>query len=256
MINRLNVWLNGVSLSSLCSDLAILDIRYDAPRIQNNTVKMAKGNGARLIDRYIEKSVVSVDFELHIYSPILRQEALDRIVGWAMQGGVLQTSDKSGKRLRCVCETPPVITSATQWTGRLTMAFASYSLPFWEECYPVTLTMSGTNTSGQLYVPGNAGDAHVYATINSPNTLTNVVLIAGDTEFQLLDFSVPAGNNIEVYYDYDMLLHIEANNASLRDKRTSVSSDKLLAACGKINTFCFRANASATCTFNVWGVWI
>lgn len=256
MINRFNAWLNGIALTSLCDELKILDIQYNAPRLQNNAVRMAKGDGARIIGQYTGNTTVVILFELRLYNTRQRQEVCQEIAAWAKNGGLLQISDRPSQRLNCICEIPPVITSALNWTETLSITFSAYALPFWEECYPVSITLNGPNSTGSLFVPGNAGNAHVFATVTAKSLLTDVVMIVDDTEFQLLNFSLPAGEKIEVYYDDNMLLHIEASNQSIRDKRTSVSSDKLLAKSGKINTFVFRSNNAATCEYRVRGVWV
>lgn len=254
MISRYEVVLNNIPLSSLSTDIIILDIKYSFPNINNETFEVAKRQGARIHRRYIEKTTVTIDFSIRAYDIKERQTICGNIVRWAKNGGILQTNDRNGQHLRCVCDEFPVINSALKWTDTLSITFAAYALPFWEEDVPSTLTLTGANTSGNLYVPGNVDGAFVEATIKPNGTLTTINLWNNDKTMALSDISVSSSQTIVLSYDDEMIQSIKVGNTSLLNKRSGV--DDLLAKCGENNGLAVIANTSVTVTYSIKGLWI
>ena len=123
MISRYEVFLNGVSLSSISPEILILDIQYPPTSIRNESFSLARRQGERISRRYIASNSVSVSFEIQSYDVQVRQSILSQIVKWAKNGGVLQTNDRIGQRLRCICETFPSITSAKDRTQEMQIVF-------------------------------------------------------------------------------------------------------------------------------------
>lgn len=254
MISRYEAILNGVPLSTLSGNILILDIKYNSPSINNETYSVAKKQGERIHRRYLNKSSVTIDFAIREYDIRERQVICSEIVKWAKNGGILQTNDRTGQRLRCVCETFPVISSALKWTDTLSIVFSAYALPYWEEEIPSTLTLTGSNTNGTLYVPGNVDGAFVEASIKANATLSTINLWCNNRTIALANISVASGQTIVISYDYEMIQSIKVGNTSLLDKRVGV--DDLLANCGETNSMAVVANASVTVTYSVRGLWL
>lgn len=254
MRSRYEAWLNGVALSSVNPDILILDIEYAPIDINNETFSVAKRQGARLHRRYIEKTSVNVSFAIRKYSIQERQSVCGDVVRWAKNGGVLTVNDRLGQRLRCICETFPVIESAMKWTEALRITFTAYALPFWEEEAPVTLHLTGTDEEGELYVPGNIDGAMIEVAVTANSALTTLALGANGKLINLNGLSVPSGGVIELKYNDEMIQSIKADGVSILNKRSG--ADDLLAICGGENSLAFASDADADVVFSVRGLWL
>lgn len=254
MISRYDVFLNGVALSSISHDILILDVQYPPVTIRNETFALARRQGAQITRRYVDSNSVSVLFEIRSYDINERQAILNSIVRWAKSGGILQTNDRQGQRLRCICEQFPSVSSAKNRGQEMQIVFSAYSLPFWEDVYPANLTITGTNASGSLYVPGNVDGAFVEATATANGTLTSIKFIAGNTNLTLSGINVASGGKVVIAYDDDMIQSIKTGNTSLLSKRTG--DDDLLVNSGETSMFGVVANVSCSVEYRVRGLWL
>lgn len=254
MISRYDVFLNGIALSSISPEILILDIQYPPVTIRNESFALAKRQGAKVTRRYIEYNSVSVSFEIQSYDVHERQAILNSVVRWAKNGGILQTNDRQGQRLRCICEQFPSIGTAKNRGQEIQITFSAHSLPFWEEVNPAILTITGANTTGSLYVPGNVDDAFVEVTATANGTLTSIKFIAGDTNLTLSGISIASGGKIVIAYDDDMIQSIKTGNTSLLSKRTG--NDDLLVNSGETSTFGVVANVACSVEYRVRGLWL
>ena len=254
MISRYEAVLNGTALSTIHPAILVLDISYAQPQIKTNTYTSARRQGARVYRRYFGKSSVTVSFEIHEYDTQKRMTICNAVQAWAKSGGVLQTSDRDGQQLRCICDAYPVINSALRWTGTLSVTFSAYTLPFWAEREPVELTLTDTSGSGTLVVPGSVEEAPVEVEITAGGTLTTLGLTVNGRTLSLSGVSVSSGNKITISYDDEMIQSITTGTTSLLDKRTGV--DDLLAVCGESNAFSFESDVSCTVVYRVRGLWL
>lgn len=254
MISRYEVYLNGVALSSVNPDILILDVQYSPANFTTETYTTAKRQGARIHRRYVDKASVTVSFAIRKYGIQDRQTVCADVVAWAKNGGVLQTNDRNGQRLRCVCETFPVVQSVLRWTDPLTMTFSAYALPFWEEETPSVLHLTGTSDGGTLYVPGNIDGAMIEATVTANASLTSVNLSANGKTMILSGLSVASGETIVLSYDDEMIQSIKVGTTSILNKRSG--PDDLLAIGGATNAFAFTSDADADVDFKVRGIWL
>ena len=256
MISRYEVLLDGVPLSSMHDQLMILDIQHTPAQRQGNMSRKAKGNGVYISGLYQQQTTVSISFELHVYSIHERQRICDNIATMAMNCKILQTNDRPGKRLRVTCDQPPAIESAQQWTAPITMTFSAYAIPFWEESVPASVALTGTNKTGTLFVPGNAGETFVDVEVSAPSGISSLTISAGSTTITLTGLSVAAGGVIKVMHDENGILSIKNGNTSLLGHRTAASSDDLLVISGKRNNVSVSANNAVSCKFNARGLWL
>lgn len=254
MISRYEATLNNVALSSIDGSIYIADIQYASPSIQTQTVQAAKRQGAFVTDRRQEKSSVTVTFEIRKYGIADRQSVCQAIVKWAMNGGILETNDRPGQRLRVICGQPPVVESTMHWTDELSVVFDAYSPPYWEEKTAATQTLTGSDADGTVSVPGSIGKAPVDVTITPSSTLTGITIYAGDTYLSLSGISVTSSQTVEIFHDENGFLHIESAGGSLLNKRTG--SDDLLVQSGRMEGLSVSANVSVTAVFSVRGYWL
>lgn len=256
--SRVRVWLDGKGLQDIDPAVVVLDVAYQVPAISTQTVEHARYHGSRVTRQKMGNSTVSIGFEIHEYNTAFRQSIAERVTAWAMSGGVLTTDDKPGKRLHVVCITPPAILSTKGWTNRLTMSFAAFDNPFWEDVSPTTLILSGASGSGNIYAPGSASDPFVEADVKPTDTLTSLTLTAGDTSFVLSGISIPSGKELAIYYDEKQTLHIERKDtkASFLSKRTATSDDDLMIERGKFSAVSYTANVNCAVTFKARGLYL
>lgn len=255
MIGRYEAILNDIALSSVAPEILILDINYAQPRIMYETYTSARRQGARIYRRSIDRTTVSISFEIHAYDTKRRQAICDAVQQWAKDGGILTTNDRVGQRLRCVCDMFPTINSVLKWTEPVTVAFSAYTIPFWEQDIPTTATLTaGTSGSAYMYVPGVVEDAVVEVEAVSGGALTSLSLTVNNRTLSLSGISVASGGKVVISYDDNMIQSIKTGSTSLLNKRTGV--DDLLANCGKSNAIGFTSNVSCTVTFKVRGLWL
>ena len=254
MTSRYEAYLNETALSSISPDILVLNIEYSAPETQYITFNVANRDGARIHKNYTSSVSVRITFEIHTYDTLKRQAICQNVALWAKNGGYLETNDRLGQRLRCVCTQKPVLNSR-DWTAPVTIVFTAYVIPFWEQEVPASVTLTaGTSGSDQLYVPGNVDGALTEVDILANASLSSVSLTVNGSTLSLTGLSVSSGNTITITYDDNMIQSIKVGTTSLLNKRTGV--DDLVMKCGEYNTVSFSSAASVTVTFKARGLWV
>ena len=252
MTSRYEAYMDNVSLSSLDDSILVLDIRPGNPTPQIRTNRVAKRNGAQTGDKYFEKSSVEIVFEIHEYSISDRMEICQKVQKWA-NGNILETNDRTGQRLVCVCEEYPTVT-AKDWTEPISMTFSGYCPPFWEDKTPTTKTLAYNADPDTVNVPGNAPETLVSATVTASEAITSMSFTVDGHEIELSGLSVASGDTVTIGYT-KQIMYVRHNNSSILDKVTAQSADVLKARCGTANSFAFSADGSASCVFSVRGCW-
>ena len=253
MISRYEAYLNEVALSSISPDILVLNIEYSPPETQYVTFNVANRNGARIHKDYTASVSVQITFEIHNYDTLKRQAICQNVALWAKNGGYLETNDRLGQRLRCVCTQKPALNSR-DWTAPVTIVFTAYVIPFWEQEVPASITLTaGTSGSGQLYVPGNVDGALAEVDILANASLSSVSLTVNGSTLSLTGLSISSENTVKIAYDDQMIQSIKVGTTSLLNKRTG--ADDLVMKCGEYNTVSFSSSASVTVTFKARGLW-
>lgn len=245
MISRYEAYMDGIALSSLDPSIYVLNIQYGDVQQSINTRAVAGRPGARIIKRKFDIASVTILFEIHEYDTVKRQAVCSKIQKWA-DGQILSASDRPGQQLRCVCETYPKV-NAKEWTEAISMTFAGYNPPYWEN---ENETIIKTTSSKKAYVPGNAPETLVSATITVGESISSLTVTAGSKSLVL---AVSAVQNDKIYigYDENNILYIKKNTTSILDKRTG--DDDLTVPCGEFSTFSVSGGVSAE--FKVRGCW-
>lgn len=254
MISRYDVSLNGQPMSEIDPNLLVLDVNYGDASYAIDSAQVGGKDGAVILRETKESASVTISFELHIYSIAERQRVCQLVNAWAKDGGILRINDRPEQRLNCVCIQKATVASARNWTDPLSITFAGYNPPYWEDETPSAITLSGRTASGSLYVPGNGKEAYISCSVVAKAALTAIQLTAGNSTIKLTDINVP--NNGTLTIDYlDGVLRIRQGNTSLLKKRTRESSDDLTCACGENCTVSIVASAMVAATFSVRGCW-
>lgn len=252
MKGRCNVLLNGVSLLSLDENIIIRDISYQPPEIEHTVTALAGRNGGIVTGKRKAESSVVVTFGLYAYSTQARNKALQTVVSWAKNGGILETSDRPDQYLDCVCTGLPSVNSVVGWTDDLSITFTAYAMPFWQSLDCVRIAATSSNSPVSTFIPGN-DKTLVDAVLTATGSVTEITVTAGETSITLSGLTLSSGDVVTISHDSNYLIRIRKGNDSLLANRTSLSSDDLEVMCGQVNSF--SVSSGVTAEFSVKGVW-
>ena len=254
MRSRYLAALDGVELSAIAPEIIVIDITHNAPVREVRASSIAGRNGKLYMRTVTSSTGVTVSFEIHTPDVRRRAAIMEDVQRWAMPGGVLTTSDRPDRVLRVVCDSPPAIGSAKNWTGVCSIGFVAYSVPFWEDETPRRVSITG-NGSKSLFVPGFAAPASVEATVKNTGSgvISSVTLTAGDTSMTFNGLSLAAGQTMTIAHDARGLLTARIGGASVLDKRTAASSDELELEPGRNAALTVTTDGTASTTFAVRG---
>lgn len=258
MMTRYEAWLNKKSLSAIDPAIYIRDIAYDATRFATTMSDKTGRDGQRVLDRHARSTSVVITIEIHEQDVARRQDVCSRVQAWAMHGGKLTTNDKRGQQLNVICDNPPVITSALKWTQTLKITFTAYEQPFWEDEYPRSVTLNGSNVTKSLYVPGIGAMTRVTADVKnvSGGVLNALTLKAGGSTFSFAGLALASGDALTVDYDENGLLRIRVGGVSKMHCRTAESDDDLLIETGKMHEMSVIAGGDVNAVFEARGLYL
>lgn len=253
MTSRYEVKMNNISLASIDSSILVLDIQPGQAAPQYKSFRIANMNGAIVREPYYEKSTVNVMFEIHKYNIADRMEVCQKVQSWA-NGGTLTTNDREGQQLNVVCEAFPVVT-AKNWTEPLTISFAGYNPPFWEDATATTQIVASSDESVSAAVPGNIAETLVSATVTASESISTMTFNVGEKTIILGGLELSTGDIVVLTYNNGILSITSGFNSLLANVDPS-SDDNLTAKCGENVTFDFTADGEASCEYSYRGCWL
>ena len=124
--------LDGQPFHALDDQLILLDIQ-ELPEEADVLTSSLAGGPTRFQGRCRRSLTIRLQLEIHEYDPPRRKHLCQIINRWAMAGRILTVSDRPGQQLHVRCLHPLSIPSALRWTAPLTLTFAAYERPWWEE---------------------------------------------------------------------------------------------------------------------------
>ena len=250
-MSRYEAYMDSTSLSSLDSSIRVLDIQPADVSPSIRTVRIANIPGALVTNKMVEKSSVTIFFEIHKYSTSDRIAVCQKVHKWA-KGTFLTTSDRSGQRLHAVCESYPN-PNAKGWTEPLSITFSGYAPPFWEETTAVTKTILGSGTES-LVIPGTE-EAFVSAAVTVTGSATSMTFTVDGKSIVLSGLTTVANDVIALGYN-NQILYVNRNNTSIRDKVTASSADVLKVQCGGTSSLHFESDGTCSCAYSIRGCWL
>lgn len=253
MMSRYSVTLNGEPLLQISPNIVITDVNYDPPKINIETYNVAKRHGSIIHRQYVDKKSVTISFMIREYTTARRQSVCSSVIKWAKKGGTLKINDRQGQHLDCICESYPSVASVRDWLSEVSITFSAFANPFWIDDMPSSITLSGTHGNGMLYVPGDAQETFVEATIKAKADLTYFTLSVGDRTLTVTA-DIQNGHTVKLLYDANMIQRIVDDTTSLLSKRTG--ADDLIAVCGERNRVAFTASGNADVVFSARGAWL
>lgn len=254
MISRYEAYMDGEALSAIDPSIYVLNIRPGEVTPQFALKDTAGMDGSIIARKRFAKASVEIDFEIHEYDVAKRNAICQKVQKWA-NGSVLKTSDRPGQVLKSVCEQYPIVT-ARDWTNPVTMTFAGYRPPYWEDENAVTVSMSGTSGRTEKYVPGNAKNSLVKAVVTANASVSSFSVTVDGKTLNFTGLSLSSGDVVTIDHDDNLFLRIRKGNNSLMNKRTSSSADELTASCGKLNVFQFTSSGNVSVLFTAKGWWL
>lgn len=257
MKTGLEAYINGIGLSTL-GNIYITNISYKPAELEITTASLAQSNGENIVKQSWTRAQVTVEFVLLCDSPAARQAKYNEVVCWFRnEKSLLQVSDRPWQQLRCICTDPPKITRAIERNERLSMTFTAFETPFWEERTLSVMALTGTEEEGVLYLPGNIWNAKTEITATPDSgTLNSLSITVGGTVISFTNLGATSANPLTITYDDRSIQSIKVGPSSAMSKRTSSSSDDLLAKCGANNQVGFTANVAAEVIFKARGLWL
>ena len=253
-LKRVDAWINRASLRAVDDIILIQQINEEPPQIAVTYGENPGWNGQRLLQRNRTTRRITITFQLReLYDLSRRARVIDAINGWA-QDGILQVSYRSGQQIRVYCVNRPTMGAARDVLEEYTIGFEAAVSPFWEDAQPVSLSLSGTDESGTLFVPGTEPCRLTTEITPTGGTLTEFTITAGGSVFAFSGLDIAQDTPIKIAYTDDGYLTVSAANTSLLPCRSAASADDLLVSPG-VQTISFEADVACDVTIYARGLW-
>ena len=201
MILRRRAALNGVQLDELDERIYISSIEERPARMSMTATGSVNGNGQRLTGFRRESIEVSIRFRMNIRKNDMAGRAvlLERINGWAANGGVLTLAHRPDRQITVFLSQAPGGGEMYNWTDEFELLFTSLSVPYFEDALATSVS-SGTATSGVMWlnVPGNTQTVVDVAVRNmSGATINSLTVSVGGKQMQITGTPIAAGRTIQ-----------------------------------------------------------
>lgn len=231
MILSRRVALNGQYLDTLYGSIVIRGIEFDAPKMNIQTIDKMGGVGQRVTSCRYETLDVVVKWAMDVPKSdlIMRRKIYEDVCRWANRGGWLTVNFLPERRLWVDKTELSSAGDLRDWTGEYTITFRAYSVPFWQDVFPSSI--SQTSYSGgtlSLPIPG------AFRTVldiefknTSGSTLNTFSVTTGGYTIGLAGLSCANNSTLKITHGTDGLLKILVGTTSKYDKRTAASADDL-----------------------------
>lgn len=198
-----------------------------------------------------------VDFVLRsLYNLAARASAQEAAAAWA-QDGHITVNYRPGRWLRAFCAQRPALLAVRDYAQLMRATFTAYTVPYWQDITPTTVTVTGTDASGSITPPGTLDRLPVAVTVTpTGGTLESCTLTVGDTRMIFEGLALPSGTPLRVSYDDDYILTITAVGSGAGSHRTEDSQDHLLAAPGRANALRLQSNVACSAVFSARGLYL
>lgn len=229
-MNRFDVYLDGIALSSISPKIYITNVNESEPRVRMTTDDNAKYIGSRLRTRRVTEREVEVIYMVRERDVLRRAQILDDVSAW-VHDGRLTVNYRENMFLPVYFASIPTPASSLDWTDELSLLFTAYS-PYWRSLYPVRTSADLTanmKTDVNFYPTGNCETFLEFSIENTAASMLNTLTVeTGGRKFEFEGLGLTNGQTLEVSYGDNEILKITANGASALSKRTADSDDDLL----------------------------
>jgi hypothetical protein len=239
---RYDVWLNGVSLTSVSEKIYIIDVQEADPKLSIATVDNAKYQGLRMTERTRQSRTVKVTFQVRERDSAARAVILDDIMGWIADGD-LCVSYRPNQILRVKWTDLPAVGSALKWADTLSVSFTAYTDPYWVTADHATATgtcLAGVAKTITLAPVGSVPDAYLEFDATASEAVTTLSVAANGWEWTFSALGLAAGDVLRAYYDANGYQRFAKNGVSVYEKRAG--DDDILLTARTANTITVTAN--------------
>ena len=262
MILKRRVALGGVQLDSLDDRIIITSIDPAAGKDEINAVDMAGRDGQRPVRQKRKTLDVTVKFALKIRNDDMeaREELLEVVNGWSVNGGWLTIGSRPNRRLMVMLAQAPGSGDMFSWSNEFTLVFRAFSVPYWEDT-DATSVSSATANSGTitLDVPGNAGTvADVTVENKSGKEIKNLKVKVGDSEFTFETLGLGGTSKLVINHVQTkdkFFLQAKIGSTSVLKYRQAGSADDFNVSPGN-NTITFTADRAVKVTVSTRGRYV
>lgn len=257
-MNRFDVYLDGIALSSISPKIYITNVNESEPRVRMTTDDNAKYIGSRLRTRRVTEREVEVIYMVRERDVACRAQILDDVSAW-VHDGRLTVNYRENMFLPVYFASIPTPASSLDWTDELSLLFTAYS-PYWRSLYPVRTSAdltANTKTDVNFYPTGNSETFLEFSLENTAaSTLNTLTVETGGRKFEFEGLGLANGQTLDISYGDNEILQITANGASALSKRTADSDDDLILQARTQNTVSITSDAAATIHLRARGRYI
>ena len=257
-MNRFDVYLDGIALSSISPKIYITNINESEPRVRMTTDDNAKYIGSRLRTRRVTEREVEIIYMVRERDVSRRAQILDDISSW-VRDGRLAVNYRENMFLPVYFASIPTPASSLDWTDELSLTFAAYS-PYWRSLYPIRTSAdltANTKTDMNFYPTGNCETFLEFSVESTSVSMLNTLTVeTGGRKFEFEGLGLTNGQTLSVSYGDNEILQITANGASALSKRTADSDDDLLLQPKTQNTVSVTSDAAASIHLQARGRYI
>lgn len=199
-----HVTLDGVPMISAtnAAKIRIVDVIELQPDRTTNAQERLGMPGSFLTRDHLNSRQVRVQFVILTDDYAKRTAALSDVTAWAVNGSLLEISDRPGQQLHVVCTNTPLTMSKRKWTELCEMTFTAFSVPFWEDAFPVQAFASRvTEATLNICPTGNVKQAPLCCRVTPQGgTLTALCLAGNGAKMTFSGLAVPDGKTLCIEY--------------------------------------------------------
>ena len=244
--------LDGVQLDEIDNRILIQKIEPASGKDQFNAVSLWDQPGNRVNKKHRDYVDVTVTFSMDIKKNAYteRSEIFEKVMSWAMGGGMLTLSQKPDRQIRVIAAQLPAEGDPLEWTNRYSITFRAYGVPYWQQETPDQLRiLDVSSTSRQFGVTGNVRSVmDVSFTNTSGGTINSFSITCGGSTISLSGIGLGNGETLTIDHPdtgEKSWLRIRIGSRSVLNCRSAGSSNDLYVTPGTI-TISMTAGGSGT----------
>ena len=226
--------LNGVQLDELYGRIVIRGIELGATEESVDTVSMLGGAGQRILRTHAETMTVTVKWAMDVPKDdlITRRRIYEDVCKWARQKGWLTVSYMPERKLY-VDKVKFSGAELFKWTDEYEITFTAYSVPFWQDVFPVSVEKTNvSSTTFNMVIPGQEQTVAEVDFINtSTEALTSFSIAIGGSTISLTGLLIVQNIHLIIDHTETGILRIYGwdgvNAVSGYSLRTAGSADDL-----------------------------
>ena len=257
--------LNGAQLDELDERILISEV-YEMPTDRSSTTAdvydgTLDSMGSRVTGRQRKSKKVRCKFRIRLKKPYMdaRAEILDKVNGWAMDGGTLKIGARPDQKMAVRCQQEVEVGDLRDWTREYTLIFEANEKPYWENVTADTAkSRTAATGSASLEVGGTLPNVLDLEISNeSGKKIDHIKVTAGKYKFEFNELGMAAGEKLIVDHTEKQEIRIRLRSSagvyrSVLASRTVKSDDELRVKPGAV-TVSYEADRAVVLTAKCCG---